>query len=1455
VRAVGKVLALVLACGHAHAATHTVGPPSAGACGGSDCDYNSVQAAIDAAAAADTITVYRRTDDAANNECYDEHVMIAKANLTIQGDSTTPASAACIGPSTGGDIVSISVSGVTLKNLHISGKANDGAGGTNAKAQGGRSAGHGVVVRGADLDGVTVQNCTIDFNAHDNIRFDGDTDGDGDGYIVIKQCYLHHADSMRNIRIIGGGGSASDHHIIRNNLVHTGQGVLLSGSIDYATVEKNVIKGWPYWGHLDGGSYPEVRTGSFGGGYRYYSNCIAGVWATATAPSDLLIQNNLILATRWGIRVNTDGTVRNNTIVNPFNASQYDFDGTIAASDIRDHTFGIMVADGFDGTIQNNVVVVTSDNRANGSPGQSSGTYYTPGITGYGIGFLNNTGTLGGSASVANNLAWGFVDTDGTTALNYGSGITAGATNLSEDPQFATDTGDETNGGSDPCLADGNDAGDTRCYELYEDNYFLGTERASGSCHASVLENTAGAPEFVDLSAGGTRDPDSDDHSGLDDCSTAADSANSRAIDFGSGAVGSEPEKNGDLINLGAFGGTDRASKSPTLRVVSLDVGDGGVKAGDTTFSGPGLVQARSAGLTTLNLYFNRAFTAASNSFLIRDLCDGADLAALTLDTTGAYAAPFKAVLTWTSGTLTDQAVRVHALGDGVNRIVDNEDVEALDGEISDLIAGTLPSGNNTVGGDAEFAVFALTGDVDGDRFVEGKASEDDYTAITGYSGYPSGSCTNCPEDIDADGDVDATDLASVTGNDNVVSNSGLAATFTDIGTGSGLSTSSLHSMAFADFNNDGYVDMAKGATSPSGSRSISINDGDNTFTTSSVALPVGYRGIGWGDYDNDGDIDLVGRDPSNSDSPGVIRNDGAADGLSWTQFLQSGNNNEATMFADIDGDGDLDVWNMGDDDVWNRNDGTTSFVALNAMPGLANDDMPNGEGCTSADFTGDGYPDFMWNDANGSGSTQAWTNDGDFTYTNHENVNTDFGLPEAVGAHEDMEWAWGDYDNDGDLDVFISGPSGVGLYDNNGSGVFTDVSTAAGVTITATTHGADWGDYDNDGDLDLVVSKGGSATVYSNDGDSTFTDDTVTSLITTLGNVIGWLDIDNDGDLDLMSGEGDLWRNDLDDCHYLRVIATGSGTVSGSAKTPIGARIKVFQAGTSNLLAMREIAAGFNNLQPAPIQHFGLDPATAYDIEVFFPASGTTVTQASVRPDEESHTIGAATLSNTIEVLETTGWTTLFNDDFTRADSTTVGNSWTETEGAAADAQILSNRLDFNPTDVADEPIVSHTFTKQTTGKVHWTFTFNMERTAGEDTYEVRMQLGDSAALVSPATSDNTGVAVNLIWGGTSNGLTNHEGIGYDDSGTVTEVAVVSGDAGTNSGGDATVTVVADLDADTFDLFVTGPGLVSGAGTAKAVAFDNAVDIDTVRIYFDLLNQANFGDLEVDDLRIEHDP
>jgi hypothetical protein len=148
--------------------------------------------------------------------------------------------------------------------------------------------------------------------------------------------------------------------------------------------------------------------------------------------------------------------------------------------------------------------------------------------------------------------------------------------------------------------------------------------------------------------------------------------------------------------------------------------------------------------------------------------------------------------------------------------------------------------------------------------------------------------------------------------------------------------------------------------------------------------------------------------------------------------------------------------------------------------------------------------------------------------------------LPEDMGSGA----AWGDFDNDGDPDLFLvnesrlAGPGGspeltstarAALFLNDG-GRFTDVTESAGVPVRGLGMAAAWGDYDGDSNLDLVVTRFGTNVLYHNNGNGTFTDVSQPSRI---GSEKGfwtgatWADYDLDGDLDLYICGYVQYRND----------------------------------------------------------------------------------------------------------------------------------------------------------------------------------------------------------------------------------------------------------------------------------------------------------------------------------------
>ena len=148
--------------------------------------------------------------------------------------------------------------------------------------------------------------------------------------------------------------------------------------------------------------------------------------------------------------------------------------------------------------------------------------------------------------------------------------------------------------------------------------------------------------------------------------------------------------------------------------------------------------------------------------------------------------------------------------------------------------------------------------------------------------------------------------------------------------------------------------------------------------------------------------------------------------------------------------------------------------------------------------------------------------------------VAAEVGLADAV---ETRAAAWGDFDGDGNVDLYVGFIDGTPnkLYRNDGGGRhFTDVAPSLGVNLTGVTRQASWIDFDNDGDLDLFVAfRDKPNRLFRNDG-GRFTDVTTESGVGDPRKTVGavWFDVDGDGDLDLFvaNQNGDtngLFRND----------------------------------------------------------------------------------------------------------------------------------------------------------------------------------------------------------------------------------------------------------------------------------------------------------------------------------------
>ena len=471
-----------------------------------------------------------------------------------------------------------------------------------------------------------------------------------------------------------------------------------------------------------------------------------------------------------------------------------------------------------------------------------------------------------------------------------------------------------------------------------------------------------------------------------------------------------------------------------------------------------------------------------------------------------------------------------------------------------------------------------------------------------------------------------------------------------DMGSGAG----------FADIDRDGDLDLyivnipgafTEGADSSAGSTNVLYrNDGGGRFTDITQTAGVGHQGYGMGcvfaDYDGDGDLDLY---LTNYGANVLYRNDG--DGR-FTDITQTAGVScelwsTGAAFADVDGDSDLDLYVCNyvtydlvaleamkaeslqsgkpvpsalnphvfepQDNVFYRNNGDGTFADATAETGIA---APGGRSMQVifSDFDTDGDLDIYV--ANDTTANHVYRNEGGgkFTDVSAESWAADFRGSMGLTA--------GDYDNDGDIDLFMShwvdeeNALYRNLFEEDGGTKplrFVDESYTALLeegSIKQIGWGTRFFDYDNDADLDIFVTNGSTFQeleepevlipqpdmLFENNGDGTFSDVSeaagLAALPLRVGRGAAFGDYDNDGDVDIFVvnnyAEPVLLRNEGGNRNnWLHVTLVGSG----ANRDAIGARIRVEAAGQAQI---REIYAGDSYMSSNSfVAEFGVGSAT----------------------------------------------------------------------------------------------------------------------------------------------------------------------------------------------------------------------------------------------------------------------
>ena len=413
--------------------------------------------------------------------------------------------------------------------------------------------------------------------------------------------------------------------------------------------------------------------------------------------------------------------------------------------------------------------------------------------------------------------------------------------------------------------------------------------------------------------------------------------------------------------------------------------------------------------------------------------------------------------------------------------------------------------------------------------------------------------------------------------------------------------------LAWADYDRDGDLDLFVGFR---GRANRLYRNDRGTFVDvapeAGLADEAETRAVAWGDYDGDGDLDLYVGFRLDPDAPNrLYRNDDGTfvDVAPELGIAVSGNTRQPS-FVDYDGDGDLDLFVAFREQANRlyRNEGGT-FTDVTEIAGVG--DTRRTVGVAWFDMDGDADLDIFVANQNG---------DEDAVYRNladgrFEEVASELGMNQPGRSEEQgsVGVAVADYDNDGDLDLFVASYGPDVLWQNQGDGTFLNV--AQGTPLAGDHHSvaAGWGDWDNDGWVDLYVGAYLSDVaevpdqLFRNVG-GVFEEVTPGPMLEHgASHGVAWADLDIDGDLDLAlannhdpDGTHPVYRNELSTDGGARSLqvavldSEGRWTRPGAVVTVVAEGAEATARGGFTSSRMMDSGGGYSS-QGATPTHFGI--------------------------------------------------------------------------------------------------------------------------------------------------------------------------------------------------------------------------------------------------------------------------